>query len=245
MNVSLHTINNIFGDNIGQVVLVERMGGDLAVARSARVSYNAEWRARGDKTDTRLIDYLVRNHHDTPMESTVFTFQITAPIFVVRQWHRHRTWSYNEVSARYTELDIGFYVPAVEVIGTQSTSSKQARAVDKSGEVRTNARRLRDAMRGQNEAAFELYRAMLADNCPRELARSVLPVAAYTRFFGTVNMLNLWKFLKLRLHPHAQWEIRQYARALYQLAEPHAPIAFNAFFNNRLNEAEQAEILDQ
>src|SRR5687768_15107954 len=112
----------------GFIRLVDSMGSDLSVVRSARVSYDAEWRTGEDEgKDAKLINYLMKNRHTSPFESVTFTFEVKAPIFVFRQWHRHRTWSFNEVSARYSELPEEFYVPAVEQITTQSTSNKQMR----------------------------------------------------------------------------------------------------------------------
>src|ERR1700686_1662122 len=112
----------------GHVRLVESMGSDLSIVRNARVSYDAEWRTgEDDGKDARLIDYLVKHGHTSPFEAVQFTFDVKAPIFVFRQWHRHRTWSFNEISARYAELPEEFYVPAVEQITMQHTSNKQMR----------------------------------------------------------------------------------------------------------------------
>ncbi|MCK5433186.1 MAG: FAD-dependent thymidylate synthase, partial [Gammaproteobacteria bacterium] len=113
--------------NAGHARLVDHMGDDLSVVRSARVSYNAK--PRGYGADKKLINYLMEKRHTTPFENVVFTFDVKAPIFVFRQWHRHRTWSYNEISARYTALPEGFYIPEPDVIGVQSKSSKQSRDI--------------------------------------------------------------------------------------------------------------------
>ena len=114
----------------GFVRLVDSMGSDISVSRAARVSYDAAWRAGEDQgSDAKLIRYLWKNHHTTPFEAVSFTFEIKAPIFVFRQWHRHRTWSYNELSARYRELPEEFYLPDPAMIGQQSASSKQARDI--------------------------------------------------------------------------------------------------------------------
>lgn len=207
----------------GFVRLVDHMGDDLSIVRAARVSYNADWRSNGD--DFRLIRYLLLNKHTSPFESVIFTFEVKAPIFVFRQWHRHRTWSYNEISARYTELDEDFYVPRAEDITTQSTSNKQMRT----NEVHPEAECFRQQMRVTNEEAFRVYRKMLQMGCPRELARSVLPVAAYSRMFATVDLHNLLHFLRLRLHPHAQYEIRVYAEAMKQLIASVVPATMAAF----------------
>lgn len=201
--------------------------GDLEVIRSARVSHNADWRTGQDKgKDEKLIHYLTDNHHTSPFESMVFTFEIKAPIFVFRQWHRHRTWSYNEVSARYTELPREFYVPNPEFVGKQSTDNKQARQLsEETTEALANSLYIRDACLRSMEA----YEHLLAAGVPRELARGVLPVNTYSRMFATVDLHNLFRFLHLRLHLHAQYEIRVYAQALLKLIQPICPVSVNYF----------------
>lgn len=210
----------------GFVRLVDAMGNDLSIVRAARVSYDADWRAGEDEgKDEKLIAYLLKNKHSTPFEAVTFTFEIKAPIFVFRQWHRHRMWSYNEVSARYTELDEGFYVPAPENITTQSIDNKQMRTTEK--------HQFADMMSKDIEMScaegFRAYRRLLSNGCPRELARSVLPVSAYSRMFATVNLHNLMHFLRLRMHAHAQYEIRVYAQALRAIAGSIVPCAMRAF----------------
>lgn len=213
----------------GFVRLVEAMGSDLSIVRSARVSYDADWRTGEDAgKDEKLISYLLKNHHTSPFESVTFTFEVKAPIFVFRQWHRHRTWSYNEVSARYTELDEGFYTPDEINIGKQSTDNKQMRQLDVTG-FSPETRHLRQLMETQNKNSVATYVYLLGHGIPRELARSVLPVACYSRMFATVDLHNLMHFLRLRLHPHAQYEIRVYAEALRQIAGSIVPCAMRAF----------------
>jgi thymidylate synthase (FAD) len=209
----------------GFVRLVDSMGSDLSVARAARVSYDAAWRAGEDQgSDAKLLRYLWKNHHTTPFEAVSFTFEIKAPIFVFRQWHRHRTWSYNELSARYRELPEEFYVPRPEDIGAQSTSSKQARVwTGATDEVSAGL------IRKSCEDAFEIYRGLLERGVPRELARSVLPVATYSHMFATVDLLNLLKFLTLRCDGHAQYEIRVYANAMRELIRPVVPVCLAAW----------------
>lgn len=222
----------------GFVRLVDNMGSDLSIVRAARVSYDADWRAGDDEgKDAKLIHYLLKNRHSTPFEAVTFTFEVKAPIFVFRQWHRHRTWSYNEVSARYTALDEGFYVPKPEVIGRQSASNKQARdltVADQAADT-THAENAVIAIRDSCLASYEVYDDLLKRGVPRELARSVLPVATYSRMFATVNLWNLMHFLRLRLHAHAQYEIRVYAEALHELACQVVPAAMSAF--NQVGEA--------
>ena len=212
--------------NHGHVRLVESMGSDLSVIRNARVSYNAEFRTGADDgKDAKLINYLVKNHHTSPFEAVKFTFDVKAPITVFRQWHRHRTRSFNEISARYSELPEEYYVPEVSQITEQSESNKQMRT----DEIHPMAEQFQNAMVDQCAAAFSLYKRMIAQKCPRELARGVLPVFTFSHMFATVDLHNLMKFLKLRLHSHSQYEIRVYAQAMLELARPVAPITIAAF----------------
>jgi thymidylate synthase (FAD) len=213
----------------GFVRLIDSMGSDISVSRAARVSFDAAWRAGEDQgSDKRLINYLWKNHHTTPFEAVTFTFEVKAPIFVFRQWHRHRTWSFNELSARYRELPEEFYVPAPEVIGTQSKDNKQGRTLDFDGDPEP-AKIAADTIRKGCEEAFLRYRVLLEAGVPRELARSVLPVATYSHMFATVDLLNLLKFLTLRADSHAQYEIRVYADALLELIRPVVPVCVEAW----------------
>lgn len=212
----------------GFVRLVDSMGSDLSIVRAARVSYDADWRSGEDAgSDQRLINYLWKNGHTSPFEAVALTFEVKAPIFVFRQWHRHRTWAYNELSARYRPLPEEFYVPDPSAIGVQSSDNKQMR--DMGGENHEAAVAIKEAC----AASFRSYNALLASGVPRELARSVLPVATYSHMFATVNLLNLFRFLGLRQHEHAQHEIRVYADAMKQLAEAVAPTAVGAFSNSQ------------
>jgi thymidylate synthase (FAD) len=222
----------------GFVRLVDSMGDDLSVVRAARVSYDAEWRAgENEGSDKRLINYLWKHAHTSPFEAVSLTFEVKAPIFVFRQWHRHRTWSYNELSARYRELPEEFYVPKLDQIGAQAKDNKQMRVG--TGEVLADEplrnRRQEEllAVRGQCEQAFELYRDLLGSGWPRELARSVLPVNTYSHMFASVNLLNLFRFLTLRCDEHAQYEIRVYAEAMAALAAQVAPVSVAAWEMSR------------
>jgi thymidylate synthase (FAD) len=209
----------------GYVKLVDCMGSDLSIVRAARVSYDAAWRAGDDQgSDERLINYLWSHRHTTPFEAVTFTFEIHAPIFVFRQWHRHRTWSFNELSARYRAMPTEFYVPDTEQIGSQSTNNKQGRTLDgadRRTEVSLYERTCRES--------FEVYNDLIEAGWPRELARSVLPVSTYSTMFATVNLLNLLKFLTLRCDAHAQYEIRVYADAMLELIKPIVPVAAAAW----------------
>lgn len=215
----------------GFIRLVDKMGSDVSVVRAARVSYDADWRSGDDEgSDARLIRYLWRNRHTTPFEAVTFTFEVKAPIFVIRQWHRHRTWAYNEVSLRYTKAEADFYVPNPADIGVQSLSSKQARElVEFAGDHAKAASHAVDSMVAANRNAVLAYEHLLRCGTPRELARTVLPLATYTRMFATVSLLNLLKFLTLRTHPHAQMEIRVYAEAMRELIRPVVPVCLAAW----------------
>lgn len=215
----------------GFVRLIDSMGSDISVSRAARVSYDAAWRAGEDQgSDARLIRYLWKNHHTTPFEAVTFTFEVKAPIFVFRQWHRHRTWSFNELSARYRELPEEFYLPDPAMIGVQSASSKQARDVTGVSEEQRLDRLVQIGLaRNAMSESFKAYNALLAAGWPRELARSVLPVATYSHMFASVNLLNLLKFLTLRCDSHAQYEIRVYAEAMRELIRPIVPVCVSAW----------------
>jgi thymidylate synthase (FAD) len=215
--------------NGGYIRLVDHMGGDLSVVRSARVSYDAGWREPElDEVigkDAKLIAYLLKNKHTSPFESVTFTFEVKAPIFVYRQWHRHRTWAYNEVSARYTELDMGFYIPALADINQQHASNKQMRT----DEQHPEAQWIQTQMYSSIMRSYKTYLRLLNKGTARELARIVLPVAMYSKMFATVNLHNLLHFLTLRAHTHSQKEIRVYAEAILQLIEPIVPVTIKNF----------------
>ena len=225
MNREINVLNH------GLVRLIDHMGSDLSIVRSASVSYDAEWRAGADEgKDAKLIDYLIRNNHTSPLECVQFTFEVKAPIFVFRQWHRHRTWSFNEVSARYSELPEEYYVPEVSQITTQSASNKQMRTDTE----HPYAAILQATIANQCANAFYVYKQLIAEGCPRELARGVLPVNTYSHMFATVDLHNLAHFLRLRLHEHSQYEIRVYAEAMLELIEPIVPVAVAALRKHSL-----------
>ena len=201
---------------------------DLEVVRNARTSFNADWRTGKDgNKDRRLIEHMLLSQHTSPFESVHFTFEVMAPIFVFKQWHRHRVWAYNEMSARYTELAETFYVPDIAHISGQHDRDKQMRSdVALPEEI---ARSMAAAMREQNDQAFRLYRDLLKGGMTRELARTVLPFATYSRMFGTVSLGNLLKFLVLQMDHHAQYEIRVYANAMRELIKQICPCTVQTF----------------
>jgi thymidylate synthase (FAD) len=217
----------------GFVRLVDSMGSDLSVVRAARVSYDAAWRAgENEANDTKLINFLWKHKHTTPFEAVTFSFEVKAPIFVFRQWHRHRTQSYNELSARYRELPEEFYVPEVENIGIQAVNNKQGR--DTNSDIKSLGREM-DLVTYKESCleAFATYKFLLQEDWPRELARMVLPLSTYSHMFCTMNLLNLLKFLTLRCDSHAQYEIRVYADAMRELVRPIVPVCIAAWENEK------------
>ena len=212
--------------------------GDLEVIRNARVSYDADWRVGEDEKDAKLIAYLMKNRHTSPFEAMVFTFEVMAPIMVFRQWQRHRMWSYNELSARYAPLPEIFYVPEVGQFGAQSASNKQMRSeAEMTDETKIREERWQYEQRQHMKAGFDLYRKHMEEGMPRELARDSLPFSTYSRMFGTVDLHNLFHFIGLRSHSHAQHEIRVYSDAMLDLVEQICPHSVAAFRKFRLEQA--------
>lgn len=213
----------------GFVRLIRSMGDDSAIVQCARTSYG-----KGTKTvseDRGLIRTLIRERHTSPLECIQFTFHIKAPIFVFRQWHRHRMWSYNEISGRYSEMADEFYVPLEEHVTKQNPINKQGGTSEYVGappfeDVNYQWRDMMDAEQYITRVKYEGY---LKSGMRRELARINLPLSQYSEMYATVDLHNLFHFLKLRLDSHAQYEIRVYAEALLKLIEPIVPIAVEAF----------------
>lgn len=210
----------------GEIELVDHMGDDSSVVRSARVSHAANMKTGEDSAaDSKLVGYLYRNGHTSPFEHVIFTFRVKAPIFVFRQWHRHRTWSFNEVSARYTELPEEFYTPALDQIGMQDVKNHQSRT----GENNPFSEAIRGRMRAAGRKAFMDYKVLLDQGCPRELARTVLPVATYSEMYATIDLHNLLKFISERTADGAQYEIQVYANAMRKIITPLVPAAMAAW----------------
>lgn len=209
----------------GFVRLVDYMGGDARIVQSARVSYGA-----GTKTyrqDRGLIHYLLRNWHTSPFEQVVLTFHAKMPIFVARQWVRHRTAKLNEISGRYSVMKDEFYVPEPAQVRFQSESNKQGRS-DEALPPDAAAAAI-ETMREEQRQVYANYQGLLEKNVARELARSNLPLSLYTEWYWQIDLHNLFHFLRLRLDPHAQYEIRVYAEAMAQCARAVAPLAYEAF----------------
>jgi thymidylate synthase (FAD) len=209
----------------GFVRLVDYMGGDQRIVQAARVSYG-----EGTKTvmqDAGLIDYLLRNEHTSPFEQVVFTFHAKMPVFVARQWVRHRTARLNEISGRYSVMPDEFYVPDSGDIAEQSADNKQGRKPDPMDPER--ARNVKNTIESVQRQAYDGYRRLLEDGTARELARVVLPLSLYTEWYWQIDLHNLFHFIRLRLDPHAQREIQAYAGVMRDLASRVCPLAFESF----------------
>ena len=229
----------------GFVRVVDYMGDDGAVVQAARVSYGRG--TRQVREDAGLIRYLLRHRHTTPFEMCEIKLHVKLPIFVARQWIRHRTANVNEYSARYSVLDREFYLPAPEQLAAQSTANRQGRGDVLQGD---EARDVLDVLKADATRAFDHYEAMLNENgagerlvedragLARELARINLPLSAYTQWYWKVDLHNLMHFLSLRADPHAQYEIRVYADAMMSVLERWVPATFAAFRDYRLDAAE-------
>ena len=205
----------------GFIRLVDFMGGDNRVVSSARVSFGAV--SKGEEQDKRLIKYLLEHAHHTPFEHCYFQFHICCPIFVARQWMRHRWGSYNEVSARYTQVKDEFYIPSQ--FRGQDTKNKQGSVPTSSLDQKALIKLYEDSV----EASYAAYKKLIDAGVAREMARGVLPVCQYTQFYWSVNARRLLNFLSLRTDKHAQWEIRVYADAIAKIFQEKMPWSWEAF----------------
>ena len=215
----------------GFLRLVDYLGGDERILSAARVSYGP-----GTKTvreDRALIHYLMSHFHTSPFEQVILTFHAKMPIFVARQWVRHRTARLNEVSGRYSVMPEEFYLPTADQIRIQSKRNRQG-ADSKDIPFDLQQRVLKILERDQ-ESSYSSYEEMLGNNIARELARINLPLSVYTQWYWQIDLHNLFHFLRLRLDRHAQYEIRQYAEVMARIAQAVAPIAYEAFVEHILH----------
>ncbi|MFP4364806.1 MAG: FAD-dependent thymidylate synthase [Spirochaetia bacterium] len=209
----------------GFVRLVDYLGSDNRIVQAARVSYGKG--TKSFRKDKGLIDYLLRNEHTSPFEQVVLTFHTKMPLFVARQWVRHRTARINEISGRYSVMKDEFYLPVPEDISFQSTDNKQGRSAEEvpaelvEGTIET-------LQQGQTNA-YQQYSELVNNNIAKELARINLPLSTYTEWYWQIDLHNLFHFLKLRMHSHAQKEIRVYAEAIAEITKTVCPLAFESF----------------
>ena len=209
-------------DGISSLELIRVSGSDLDVVNAARVSYGKVSNTLSDR-DQKLIKYLINHHHTSPFEHNQLSFRVKTPIYVQRQWMRHRMNSYNEISYRYVQSSLEFYIPPCW--RWQDEANRQCS---------TGAFNNEDALRAYKESLIksgQVYEALLQAGVAREQARGVLPLCTYTEFIYTCNLHSLMHFLKLRLHPGAQQEIQAYAAGLLFLAKPYFTISLQAFFD--------------
>jgi thymidylate synthase (FAD) len=228
----------------GFVRVIDYMGEDAAIVQAARVSYGRGTRRVSE--DRGLINYLMRHRHTTPFEMCEIKYHVKLPIFVARQWIRHRTANVNEYSARYSILDNEFYVPAPEHLAAQATTNRQGREEVLEGAA---AQRVLDLLRHDAERAYAGYAELLNEDASgmpldptqpglaRELARINLSLGFYTQWYWKTDLHNLMHFLSLRADPHAQYEIRAYAEAMLATLERWVPMTYAAFLEYRMNAA--------
>lgn len=211
--------------NHGFVRLVDVMGDDAAIVQAARVSYGAGTKKVHE--DRGLIRYLLRHAHTTPFEMVEFKFHIKLPIFIARQWIRHRTANVNEISGRYSVMQDEFYIPEADQLRPQSSHNRQGRAEEPfAAEI---AEGMRESFRAEQDAAYAEYTKRIDEGMAREIARVNLPLSLYTEWYWKIDLHNLFHFLRLRLDDHAQYEIRVYAQAMADLARRYVPMAWEAF----------------
>jgi thymidylate synthase (FAD) len=234
MEAHLYTAHEVLDH--GFIRVIDYMGDDAAIVQAARVSYGAG--TKHVSNDEGLIRYLMRHWHSTPFEMCEIKLHVKLPVFVARQWIRHRTANVNEYSARYSILDREFYIPAPEQLAAQSVVNNQGR-----GEVLTGeeAARVLEMLKRDSNTAYDHYESMLSQDgqqgLARELARMNLPANIYTQWYWKVDLHNLFHFLRLRADAHAQYEIRVYADAICKVVADWVPIAFSAFEDYRMGGA--------
>ncbi len=215
----------------GFVRLVDVMGDDSSIVQAARVSYGKGTKSLNE--DRGLIRYLMRHRHTTPFEMVEFKFHIKLPIFIARQWIRHRTANVNEYSGRYSEMKDDFYLPEPEQIRHQSSMNKQGRSDEALPE--SQVEEIRNILNKNQTQSFSDYKKMLDLGLAREIARISLPVANYTEWYWKIDLHNLLHFLKLRLDSHAQYEIQVYSQIIAEIVKIVTPYAWESFEDYELN----------
>ena len=216
----------LFDDGIGSVEYVSHMGDDRTVVNAARVSFGKEVEKVSAK-DKKLISYLIKHRHTSTLEHCAVTFRFKVPLFIRSQHHRHRTWSYNEISRRYTDFNLEFYEP--KEFRKQSTSNRQASTDNLINPILSCGSDCDELVEMHHQMSLDLYNKMLEAGVCREQARGVLPQNLYTEYYGTCNLNNLIKFIDLRIHQGAQWEIQQVAEAVLEITSDLFPITLKAY----------------
>lgn len=222
----------------GQLGLLSMMGNDETIARAAWVSYAKQDREYTDEQGAKLINFLAKHRHGTPFEHVVYQFYVKAPIFVAREWFRHRIGSFNEVSGRYKTFEPEFYIP--EQVRVKGSTNKQGSVVPDQywlnshpwSNVETFNRTIKRDLTDASQEAYTTYQEMLEQGVANEIARIILPLNLYTEYWWTVNLRSLLNFVSLRSETTAQWEIQEYSRAIEEIIKENNPIAYEAFINN-------------
>lgn len=227
----------LYGDGIGKVSYIQHVGDDKMIANAARVSFGQDNTKPLTPRDKKLIKYLVEHKHTSPFEHNSITFLFEVPMFVRSQHMRHRTWAYNEISRRYTDVDLRFYEP--KQFRTQHESNRQASnehdLIDPQIAPRFADTYIKssDAIRDFHNHSLDLFNHLIQKGVCREQARGVLPQNLYAKYYGTVNLSNLIKFIDLRTHEGAQWEIQKVAEACLDIAEEIWPFSVGAYRDGR------------
>jgi thymidylate synthase (FAD) len=231
----------LYNDKVGSIELIDHMGSDITVVNSARVSYGVH-KEELDEKDKKLINYLISHKHTSTLEHNIATFRIKVPLFIRSQHHRHRTWSYNEISRRYTSFSMEFYEP--EAFRTQHKVNRQAsneelinpNVISKeiSSLITTDMPEfaLSEAVKYHHSQSINLYNKMLDLGVSKEQARGVLPQNLYTEYYATANLNNILKFISLRSHEGAQWEIQQLSNSMLEVIREIWPVAVNSYIKN-------------
>ncbi len=234
----------LYDDGIGKVELVDHVGNDLTIVNSARVSFGVHKSELDDK-DRKLIRYLLKHKHTSTLEHCFVTFRVKVPLFIRSQHHRHRTWSYNEISRRYTAENLEFYEP--KAFRTQHTSNRQASNENQLinplfddadlmlGRI-LEPRTATDLISYHHRMSVKLYNDLMNKGVCREQARGVLPQNLYTEYYASANLSNILKFIDLRSHEGAQWEIQRVAEAMLKILEDLYPETIKAYYEAKKGE---------
>lgn len=235
------TTKYLYEDNIGKLELVQHMGEDITIVNSARVSFGVHKDTMNEK-DKKLVNYLIKHKHTSTLEHNIATFRIKVPLFVRSQHHRHRTWSYNEISRRYTDADIQFYEPAS--FRTQHKSNRQASNIEDTinPEIqyktdyssKTFTKTASNAIISHHKNSLKLFDDLLEAGVCREQARGILPQNLYTEYYATANLNNILKFIDLRTHEGAQWEIQKLAIGMLDIIKDIWPITVESYIQNKI-----------
>jgi len=236
----------LFDDGIGKVEYVSHMGSDVSVVNSARVSFGKEVEEVSDK-DKKLINYLIKHRHTSTLEHCTVTFRVKVPLYIRSQHHRHRTWSYNEISRRYTDFNLEFYEP--KTFRTQHKSNRQASNAEELIDPEVGDYTYNDGfifkcvpcededmhclVEAYHKMSLNIFNMMIDKGVCREQARGVLPQNLYTEYYATANLNNILKFVDLRTHEGAQWEIQQLAKGMLDILTDLYPITVEAWKNNQ------------